>query len=316
MTPAETTPPDIEAVRAAARRIAPYAHRTPIARCASLDRFAGASLFFKCEHLQKAGAFKFRGACNAVMSLDDESAAAGVATHSSGNHGGALALAARTRGVRATVVMPRNANPVKRAAVEGYGATVVECDDSEAARERALEAVVAHEGAAVVHPFDDPRVIAGQGTAMLELFDQVPDLDLVVAPVGGGGLLSGTAIAAGPRLEVWGAEPAAADDAWRSLRAGRREPVVSPQTIADGLRTSLGEITFPVIAASVRGIALVEEQAIVEAMRLAWQRAKLLIEPSAAVALAAVLGGGIPCEKRRIGVILSGGNVDLDALPW
>ncbi len=314
----EAPAPTIAEIRAAAHRIAPFAHRTPIATCASLDALAGATLFFKCEHLQKAGAFKFRGACNAVQSLEASAAAAGVATHSSGNHGGALALAARLRGIPATIVVPRGANRIKRLAIEGYGATVVECDEGDAAREAALETVVSRQGGEVVHPFDDPRVIAGQGTATLELVEQVPGLDAVVAPVGGGGLLSGTAIAAAALgvPEVWGAEPAGADDTWRSLRAGARQPVGRARTVADGLRTSVGSLTFPVIRALVRDVVRVEEEAIVDAMRVVWERAKLPIEPSAAVAFAAVLASPLAGSGRRIGIVLSGGNVDLDALPW
>jgi threonine dehydratase len=317
-TSSATDAPTLDDVRAAARRIAGVAHRTPVATCSTLDARSGAALHFKCEHLQKTGAFKFRGACNAIRSLEPGQAARGVATHSSGNHGGALALAARMSGIRATIVVPHGANPVKRAAIVGYGAQIVECGQGDEARQAALAEVVERAGCTVVHPYDDLRVMAGQGTAALELLEEVPEIEVLVAPVGGGGLLSGTVIAAGasPGVEVWGAEPAAADDTSRSLRAGARLPVGEARTIADGLRTSVGALTFPVIRDAVTGVAVVQEDAIVRAMRLAWERAKLLIEPSAAVALAAILEGAVPCRGRRVGVILSGGNVDLDALPW
>jgi len=315
---APSVPPSLDDIRIAAKRIAPFAHRTPVSTCRALDAMAGATLYFKCEHLQKAGAFKFRGACNAVQSLDQATAQRGVATHSSGNHGGALALAARMRGVPAVVVVPHGANPVKRRAIEGYGATIVECDEGDAARQAALESVVEERRCEVVHPFDDPRVMAGQGTATLEFLEQVPALDVIIAPVGGGGLLSGTAIAASGRhsVEIWGAEPAGADDTWRSMQSGTRQPVGRAVTMADGLRTSIGTLTFPVIREHVHEIVRVEEDAIAAAMRIAWERGKLLIEPSAAVALAGVLHGALAGCGRRIGIVLSGGNVDLDALPW
>ncbi len=314
-----TLPVTIDDVRAAAERIRRYAHRTPVLTCSSLDRMAGARLFFKCENLQKVGAFKFRGACNAVLSLTDAEAARGVATHSSGNHAAALALAARLRGIPSRVVMPRNAREIKKAAVAGYGAEITECEPTLAAREATLAAIVAASGATVVHPYNDPRVIAGQGTAALELLAEVDGLDLVVAPVGGGGLLSGTAIAVAalsPETAVWGAEPAGADDAWRSLRDGRIVPSVDPRTIADGLLTSLGEHTFAILRARVAGIVTVGEEAIVAAMRHVWERMKILIEPSSAVPLAALLEGRLAVAGKRVGIIVSGGNVDLDGLPW
>ncbi len=312
---------DLEAVRAAARRIAGLAHRTPVHTCAALDVAAGRRLFLKCENFQKVGAFKFRGACNAVMSLSDEAAARGVATHSSGNHAQALALAARMRAIPCHVVMPSNAPSVKRRAVEGYGARVIECEPSVAAREATADRVVAETGATFVHPYDHPDVIAGQGTAALELLEEVPDLDAVVAPVGGGGLLSGTCIAArGLRdeIRVFGAEPSGADDAARSLAAGRIIPQTAPDTIADGLLTSLGELTWPILRDRLAGIVTVSDDETVAAMRLVWERAKLVIEPSAAVAVAAVLSGRLPDADglERVGVVLSGGNVELDRLPW
>jgi threonine dehydratase/serine racemase len=312
---------DLAAVRDAAARIEGHAKRTPVATCGTLDRLAGRSLFLKCEQYQKGGAFKFRGACNAVMKLGDAEAARGVATHSSGNFAQALALAARARGIAAHVVMPMNAPAVKRRAVEGYGARVVLCEPSLAAREAKLDEVLSETGAVFLHPFDNADVIAGQGTAALELVEQVPDLDAVIAPVGGGGLLAGIAIAAtGLRagIRIFGAEPQGADDAARSKQAGRVVPMVEPKTIADGLLSSLGTLTWPVLRDRVEQIVTVSESEIIAAMRLAWERGKLLIEPSAAVALAAVLHVSFRAlhQVERVGVVLSGGNVDLDRLPW
>ncbi len=314
-----TGEPTIADVRAAAERIRPWAHRTPVLTCASLDAMAGARLFFKCENFQRVGAFKFRGATNAVFALSDADARKGVATHSSGNHAAALSLAARLRGVPAHVVMPRTSKAIKQAAVAGYGGEVVLCEPTLAAREATLEAVVAATGATVVHPYNDPMVIAGQGTAALELLEDVAGLDIVLAPVGGGGLLSGTAIAVSslsPGTRVVAAEPAAADDAFRSLKEGRIVPSVDPRTIADGLLTSLGTLTFAVIRRLVAEIVTVSEEAIAAAMRHVWERMKIVIEPSSAVPLAALLEGSLRAPGRRIGIIVSGGNVDLDALPW
>lgn len=311
--------PVFEDVRAAASRIARHANRTPVMRSASLDRMSGAELFFKCENLQRVGAFKFRGAYNAVLSLDEEAAARGVATHSSGNHGQALALAAELRGIPATIVMPANAPDVKRRAVAGYGARIVDCEPTLAARESTLAEVVEETSATFIHPYDDARVIAGQGTAALELLEEIPELDAVLAPVGGGGLLSGTAIAARavqPTARVIGVEPAAADDAFRSLSEGRRLPAEDPQTIADGLRTSLGELGFVILRANEVEIVTVSEAAILTAMRHVWERMKLVIEPSAAVPVAALLDENHSLRDKRVGVILSGGNVDLDSLPF
>jgi threonine dehydratase len=312
---------DLRDVRAAAGRIAGLAHRTPVLTCATLDRLAGRSLFFKCEQFQKAGAFKFRGACNAVAKLAPEVAARGVVTHSSGNHAGALALAARLRGIPAHVVMPRNASPVKRRAVEEYGGRVVPCEPTLSVREEAAAAVLAETGATLIPPYNHPDVIAGQGTAALELLDEVPGLEAVVAPVGGGGLVSGVCVAAkglNPGLRVFAAEPAGADDAARSKAAGRFLPQTGPRTVADGLLTSLGDLTWPFVRDQVERVITVTEEEIVGAMRLAWERAKLLIEPSSAVAVAAVLSDEFRALAglRRVGVILSGGNVDLDRLPW
>ena len=311
--------PGIEDVRAAARRIAPHVHRTPVVTCAGLDRIAGAQLFFKCENLQKVGAFKARGATNAVLSLADAEARRGVATHSSGNHAAALARAAALRGAPAHIVMPRTAPDVKRAAVSGYGAEITDCEPTLAARESTLAELVERTGATFIHPYDDPVVIAGQGTAALELLEEVPDIDAVIAPIGGGGLLSGTVIAAGGRsrdVAVFGAEPQGADDAFRSLRDGVIYPSVRPETIADGLLTSLSELTFAILHGHVAGILTVSEEGLVEAMRLVWQRATLVVEPSGAVPFAAVLEHRDRFQDRRVGIILSGGNVDLDRLPW
>jgi threonine dehydratase len=312
---------DLPSVHDAARRIAGVAHRTPVATCATLDRLAGRILFFKCEHLQKAGAFKFRGALNAVLRLPEELAARGVVTHSSGNHAGALALAARLRGIPAHIVMPRTATPVKRRAVEEYGGRVIECEPTLAARETTTAAVQAETGATLVHPYNHPDIIAGQGTVAVELLEQVPDLDAIIAPVGGGGLVSGICVAAKalrPAVRIFAAEPAGADDAARSLAAGQLIPQTAPRTIADGLLTSLGDLTWPILRDNVERVLTVTEEEIVRAMRLAWERAKLLIEPSAAVPLAAVLGDefrNLP-GLQRVAVVLSGGNVNLERLPW
>ena len=311
--------PTLADVEAAALRIAPHVHRTPVLTCASLDERAGASLFFKCENLQKSGAFKFRGACNAVLSLPEPELGAGVATHSSGNHGAALALAAGRRGARAVVVMPRDSAAVKKAALRHYGAEIILCEPNDASRRETLDRVLEERAMTFVPPYDDERIICGQGTAALELLEQVPDLDLVLAPVGGGGLLSGTAIAVSerrPTTSVVGVEPLAADDACRSFEAGHIVAISNPATIADGLRTGVGELTFPIIRERVERIVTVGEEAIAAAMRTAFERMKLVIEPSAAVPLAAVLEGKLDLRGRRAAIILSGGNVDLDRLPW
>ena len=310
---------DLAAIRAAHARIRAHVHRTPVLTSRSLDAAADATLFFKCENLQKVGAFKARGACNAVFSLDETEAARGVVTHSSGNHGAAVAWAAARRGIRAWVVMPENSAEVKKAAVRGLGAIVRFCAPTLEARDTTCAAVQAETGALLVHPYDDWRVIAGQGTAALELLEQVPDLDAVITPVGGGGLLSGTAIASRgikPSIDIYGAEPAGADDAWRSLQSGHIVPQTDPRTIADGLRSSLGVKTFAVLSTLVEAIGTTSEQAIVQAMRLTWDKLKLIIEPSSAVPLAALLERKLPVAGRRVGIVISGGNVDLDRLPW
>jgi len=309
----------IDDIKTAAARIAGRVHRTPVLTCAALDGLTGASLFFKCENFQKVGAFKMRGATNAVLSLSDDEAARGVATHSSGNHAQALALAARMRGIPAYIVMPSSAPAVKRSAVEGYGAEIITCEPTLQAREETLASVVERTGAVFIHPYDNDRIIAGQGTAALELLEEVADLDVVMAPVGGGGLLSGTALtvkALLPDARVIAAEPTGADDAARSLAAGRIIPSVNPDTVADGLLTSLGGRNFPIIQKHVTAIWTVGDQEIMAAMRLIWERMKIVIEPSSAVCLAAVLARPDEVAGLRLGIILSGGNVDLDNLDW
>ena len=312
--------PSLAEVKAAAERIAPHVHRTPVLTCANLDERAGTQLFFKCENLQKAGAFKFRGACNAVFSLSKAELERGVTTHSSGNHGAAVALAASRRGARAIVVTPRNSAAVKKAAMRHYGAELIECEPNDASRRETVDGVLDEHGMIFVSPFDDERIICGQGTAALELLEQVSDLELVLAPVGGGGLLSGSAIAvkeSRPGVSVVGVEPRAADDTWRSFESGHLvRAASSPDTIADGLRTGVGELTFPIIREHVDRIVTVSEEAIAAAMRTVWERMKIVVEPSSAVPLAAVLDGELDVRGRRTGIILTGGNVDLDRLPW
>jgi threonine dehydratase len=317
--PAEAPPLTLADITAAHDRIRDKIHRTPVLTSAWLDAETGAQLFFKCENFQKVGAFKARGAANAVFSLTAAEAARGVATHSSGNHAAALARAARLRGIPATIVMPTNAPRVKQEAVRGYGGTIVFCEPTLAAREAACARVIAETGATLVHPYNDYRVMAGQGTATIEFLETVPDLDLLLVPVGGGGLLSGTAVAARglrPGLRVVGTEPAEADDASRSFRSGQLMPAGSAHTIADGLRTALGARNFPIIQAQVDDIVTVSEAAIVAAMRRLWSVLKIVIEPSCAVPFAAILEGRVPVAGQRVGLILTGGNVDLDALPW
>jgi threonine dehydratase len=308
-------------VRAAAERLAGLAHRTPVMTCIALDRLAGRSLFFKCEQWQKVGAFKFRGACNAIRKLGSAEAARGVITHSSGNHAQALALAAKLRGIPAYIIMPSNAAPVKRRAVEEYGGRITECAPTLEARETVTAAVQAQTGATLIPPYNHPDVIAGQGTVALELLEQVANLDAIVTPVGGGGLMAGICIAGkglNPKLRIFAAEPAGADDAARSKAAGALIPQTGPKTIADGLLTSLGELTWPLLRDQVERVITVQETEIIEAMRLTWERAKLLIEPSSAVAVAAVLSEAFRSLQglARVGVVLSGGNVSLDRLPW
>lgn len=310
---------DVAAIEAAAARIAAHAHHTPVLRSRTLDELTGAQLHFKCENLQRAGAFKFRGACNAVWSLSDAEAQRGVVTHSSGNHGAALALAARTRGIPAYVVVPEGAVKSKLAAIEAYGATLHRCAPTMAARDAMADQVRKQTGATLVHPFTDPRVIAGQGTAALELLRETGPLDALVAPIGGGGLIGGSAIAArafDSGIAICAAEPEGAADAFESLCRGERVTDIEPTTICDGLRGTIGPINFALLTEYAVAVLPIADRDTIAAMRLIWQRLKLVVEPSSAIALAAVLGHRERFSGRRVGVILSGGNVDLDALPW
>jgi threonine dehydratase len=306
-------------IEAAANRIAPYIHHTPLLTSAQLNCIADTHLFFKCENFQKAGAFKARGAHYAVFSLDDKEAAAGVITHSSGNHAGALSLAAKNRNIRAYVVMPSTAPAVKVAAVKSYGGAITFCEPTLEAREAMLKEIQQKTGATEIHPYNDERIIAGQATAAKEMIDTGESFDYIVAPVGGGGLLSGTALSChyfSPQTKVIAAEPRGADDAYRSFRQNRLIPSKNPDTIADGLLTSLGSLTFPLITKHVYDIIAVEETSIIKAMRLVWERMKIIIEPSSAVPLAAILENKNRFRGTKTGVILSGGNVDLNKLPW
>ena len=310
---------NIGAIHEAMHRIRCHVHFTPVLTSQTFNRMCDGQFYFKCENFQKAGAFKARGACNAVLSLSEAEAKRGVITHSSGNHAGALALAAKKRGIPAYIVMPANAPKVKRAAVEEYGGDIRFCEPNLAARESLTHRLMEDTGATLIHPYNDHRIMAGQATAALEFLEQVPDLDVVLTPVGGGGLLSGTAVAVAAisaKTRVIGAEPEGADDAFRSLQAGRIIPMENPHTVADGLLTSLGELTFAVISRYVHDILTVSDDAIVAAMRRVWERMKIVIEPSAAVPVAALFEKMPDLSGKRVGVILSGGNVDLDALPW
>ncbi len=311
--------PVFEDIIGAHQLIKEFIHCTPVLTSTAINRIVGAEIFFKCENLQKTGAFKFRGACNAVFSLTDEQAARGVGTHSSGNHAAALALAARMKGIQAQIVMPSNSPEIKKKAVAGYGGIITYCEPTLQARETTLQKIAQNTGIEIIHPYNNFNVIAGQGTAAKELLEEVPLLDLVMCPVGGGGLLSGTALsvkALSPSTNVIAAEPSGADDAFRSFKAGYIIPSVHPKTIADGLLTSLGEINFEVIRHNVDDIVTVSEESIVKAMRLVWERMKLIIEPSSAVPLAALLENKEAFSNQRIGIILSGGNVDLGNLPF
>ena len=312
-------PPTLTEIHQAAERIKPYAHRTPVLTNKSLNQKVGAQVFLKCENLQKVGAFKFRGACNAVFSLSDEEAMRGVVTHSSGNHAAALALAAKMRGIPAYIVMPSNAPSVKKEAVAGYGGQITFCEPTLAARESTMEGIRQKTGATVVHPYNNEKVIAGQGTAAMELLEDIPDLDVIIVPVGGGGLLSGTSIAAvgiKKGIRIIAGEPEMADDAFRSMQAGKIIPSENPKTIADGLLTSLGDLTFPIIQKNVEQIVTVSEAGIIASMKFVWERAKVIIEPSSAVAIGVLWEKKIDLSGLKVGVIISGGNVDLNKLPW
>lgn len=312
---------DLAAIRAAHERIAPHVHRTPVMTCRAVDRRARRRVYFKCENLQRGGAFKARGAMNATLRLDEETATRGVVTHSSGNHAQAVAIAARLREIPAHIVMPKDAPRVKRDAVEGYGARIILCEPTQESRIDTARRVVEETGGTLIPPFDHPDVIAGQGTTALEFLEQVPDLDAIIAPVGGGGLISGIALALrelAPTVRVFGAEPAGADDAYRGKLRGERVMHQKPETIADGLKTTLGELTWPIVRDLVEEIFVVEDLLTVPAMKLVFERMKLVIEPSAAVPLAAVFSQIMLTMDgvEKIGVVFSGGNVDLDALPW
>jgi len=313
------TIPTYADVAAAHILITKCVHRTPILTCQSIDEITGGNIYFKCENFQKVGAFKFRGATNAVLSLSSEMAARGVGTHSSGNHAAALALAAKNRGINAYVVMPENAPEIKKRAVAGYGARITFCTPTLEAREATLAGIIAETGAADIHPYDNFHVIAGQGTAAKELLEDESGFDSVLIPVGGGGLLSGSALSIqhlSPDTRLIGCEPDGADDACQSLKKGRIIPSTNPQTIADGLLTSLGERNFAIIKEHVHDIVTVSETSIIEAMRIIWERMKIIIEPSSAVPLAAIIEGKIDVKHQKTGIIISGGNLDLGNLPF
>jgi len=311
--------PEFEDIVKAHELIRPLVHRTPVLTSRSINSITGGDLYFKCENLQKIGAFKFRGACNAVFSLSDQEANRGVCTHSSGNHGAALALAARMRGVPAYVVMPETAPDIKKMAVAGYGAQIIYCKPTLEDREATLAGIVSQTGAIEIHPYNNFQVICGQGTAAKELIEDAGPFDVILCPVGGGGLLSGTAIstkALNPRAQVIAAEPEGADDAFRSFHANKLIPSVNPRTIADGLLTSVGELNFRIIRRKTDEIVTVSEQGIIRAMRMIWERMKIIIEPSSAVPLAAILENKVDVRDKKTGIILSGGNVDLEKLPF
>ena len=311
--------PNFDDVEAAHKRIEPYIHQTPVLTSSYLNELTGAQLFFKCENFQKAGAFKVRGASNAVFRLDEQTACSGVATHSSGNHALSLSYAAGRRGIAVTVVMPHTAPQAKKDAVMGYGGTIVECEPSTSAREATLAEVSAQTGAEFVHPYNDSRVIAGQATCSKKLIAQVDSLDAVIAPIGGGGMISGTCLTLSEialNAKVYAAEPINADDAARSLKAGYIIADDAPQTVADGLKVPLRELTWHFVSHHVTDILTATEEEIIAAMKLTWQRMKIVIEPSCAVPLATILKNKALFKNQRVGVILTGGNVDLDTLPW
>ncbi|MEN8224767.1 MAG: pyridoxal-phosphate dependent enzyme [Bacteroidota bacterium] len=311
--------PDIHKIKEAAERIRPYIHRTPIMQSSAINELCNTRIFFKCENFQKAGSFKSRGACNAVFSLEEEQLAKGVCTHSSGNHAQALARAASLRKANAYIVMPETSPKVKVAGVEGYGGKITFCKPTLAAREETLKGIIEKYGALEIHPYNDYRIIAGQATATLEMLSEIEHPDIIMAPVGGGGLLSGTALCTkylSPHTKVIAAEPQMADDASRSFHEGRFIPSENPKTIADGLLTSLGSLTFPIIREYVDDIVTVSEEGIITAMRLVWERMKIIIEPSSAVPLAAILENKLEAEGKTVGIILSGGNVDMADGRW
>jgi len=311
--------PALSDIQQAHQRIRTFIHRTPVMTSRQINSLLGAEIFFKCENFQKVGAFKFRGATNAVLQIEPQEKEKGVITHSSGNHAAALALAARSAGVKAYVVMPSNAPAVKKNAVKGYGAEITFCEPTQAAREKTTAEIMEKTGATLIHPYDNFNVICGQGTAAIELLEEVSELNIVIAPVGGGGLLSGTSTAVKglkPGIKVFGAEPRNADDAYKSFTTGRIHPSVSPKTIADGLLTSLSELTFAIIRKNVDNIFTVSEESIIESMRLIWERMKIIAEPSAAVPLAVIMENMGIFRGKRAGIIISGGNVELSRLPF
>lgn len=311
--------PTYQDMLAAHERIRPYIHRTPVLTSSYFNERTGAELFFKCENFQKAGAFKVRGACNAVFGLSDEDARKGVATHSSGNHALSLSYAAGRRGIPCTVVMPRTAPQAKKDAVIGYGGRIVECEPSTSSREAVFAEVQAETGADFVHPYNDPRVIAGQGTCSRELMEQTGGVDIVVAPIGGGGMISGTCLTLSnqaPEVKIIAAEPANADDAMRSFKAGHIIADDAPDTIADGLKVPLKELTWHFVSNHVTDILTATEEEIIDAMKLTWKRMKIVMEPSCAVPLAVILKNPELFRGKRVGVVVTGGNVDLDKLPW
>jgi len=311
--------PDLQNIKEASDRIGPHIHRTPVLSSSAINVMLGAEIYFKCENFQKAGAFKSRGACNAVFSLDEQQLSKGVCTHSSGNHAQALARAASLRNTDAYIVMPETSPKVKVAGVEGYGGKITFCKPTLEAREETIKQVIEKHGALEIHPYNDYRIIAGQATATLELIEDIGAADIIMAPVGGGGLLSGTALATkyiSPQTKVIAAEPEMANDAYRSFHEGRFIPSENPNTIADGLLTSLGSLTYPIIMEHVDDIITVSEEGIISAMRLIWERMKIIVEPSSAVPLGAILENKINIQGKKVGIILSGGNVDLDKLPW
>ncbi|GAB4335415.1 MAG: pyridoxal-phosphate dependent enzyme [Flammeovirgaceae bacterium] len=311
--------PQTQDIKEAAQRIAPYIHRTPVLSSKSINQMTGAEVYFKCENFQKCGAFKMRGASNTVFSIPKDLLKNGVATHSSGNHAAAIALAAQFAGTKAYIVMPKNSTEVKIKAVRGYGAEIIFSENTQQSRESTLQEVVRKTGAYFIHPYDNYAVIAGQATAALELIEEHPDLEHIITPVGGGGLLSGTALTAhyfAPNTHVWAGEPEGANDALLSMKKGEILPNQSVDTICDGLRTTVGEKTFPIIKTLVKGIISVSDAEVIEAMRLIWERMKIVVEPSCTVTLAAVLKAKEQFEGKKIGIILSGGNVDLKKLPF
>ena len=311
--------PTYSDIQESAKRIHGFAHKTPVLQSSYFNRLTGAELFFKCENFQKVGAFKFRGAFNAISQLSKEGGDKGIITHSSGNHAQAVALASKINRYKATIVMPKNAPKVKVNAVQDYGAEIVFCESTIESRQETTDQIISKTGATFIHPYNNADVITGQGTSAKELLEEIPDLDIIIAPIGGGGLLNGTAIASKaikPNIQILGAEPKLADDAYRSYQAGSIQPVLQTDTIADGLRTSLGSLTFQIINEKADDIITVAEDSIIRDMRRVWERMKIIIEPSSAVPISALLDGSADIGGKKIGIILTGGNVDLENLPW